>query len=980
MKKIILSLASILLVSVLFAQAPQRVNYQAVARNNAGVPLINTAINIGFEILEGSSVGPVAYSETQNGTITTNQFGLFTAQIGAGNVVSGTFPGIAWASNSYFLRITINGGVMPATQLLSVPYALHAGTATSGVAGDDGINCWDTNNDGFNDPSEDVNLDGSWNALDCKGDSGVAGTSGANGTNGIGIDWLGDLAADPPTPTLNQAYYNTTDGESYIWDGLAWQTVAQDGTSSTYVAGNGISIVGNTITATKDTSITNELQTLSVTSGATPEIILSNGGNSVKLVGAGGTILSTSANEIIINSTAVGDNWGADTVVTSGVNISGQGTTANPLIVTDNDNDPTNELELPLTGNTIGDVIKWNGTTWVAANDSVIDGDNNSFNELNTGFSINGNNLSVSDTSNTFTAPIATPAPTTTGQVLTWDNTNNRWEAQNPGSGADNWGTQVVQVDGTTIIGDGNGTPLSGFDGQYSSLTGAPTIPTYTGGTDITVTTGNVINNDSPDQTVILLGGVGTTVTGTYPSFTINSTDNVNDADSNATNELVTSFGINGANLELIDGGGTYNVALSSIALASKWAGGSGLLYPTVLTDKVGIGTNAPDNAYLHTVIDNLSGYSAFKFGHANQPTAEWYFDVNASGVFTLFNENFGSPVNVLNSNNLGNIGIGVTAPSAKLHLDGTLRLDNLSGTAPAIGSVLTSMDANGNAEWQPPATPTSFWSSTNAGSIHPTTLSNYIGIGTANPQNLLHVQGAAAITYAQFTNNATGQTANDGLKVGVNGLGAAFITYGEAQDFKIQTNGGINALWIVSNGNVGVGTVAAPTEKLDVNGNITSDDYLYNTPKTHYQSFSWGAFRSFLPQTYLFGQPSAVSKYGQFVTGGSAFGYANSQVNLPDGAVITELRAWIWDNGATNPVRVRLFRQTLGLASSTMLANVESATAIALASVQDLSTAFSSTVDNQTYSYHLEFTGAQNSADTRLYGVRITYTITKTD
>lgn len=52
---------------------------------------------------------------------------------------------------------------------------------------------------------------------------------GADGADGISIEWLGSLASAPLSPTLNQAYYNTTDGISYIWDGASWQIVAQDG-------------------------------------------------------------------------------------------------------------------------------------------------------------------------------------------------------------------------------------------------------------------------------------------------------------------------------------------------------------------------------------------------------------------------------------------------------------------------------------------------------------------------------------------------------------------------------------------------------------------------------------------------------------------------------------------------------------------------------------------------------------------------------
>jgi hypothetical protein len=72
-------------------------------------------------------------------------------------------------------------------------------------------------------------------------------------------------------------------------------------------------------------------------------------------------------------------------------------------------------------------------------------------------------------------------------------------------------------------------------------------------GVGIDISNGKV-NNVLPDQVINLEGEGATTVSGTYPSFRINSTDNVEDADASPTNEIQT-ITLNGNNLELSDGG-----------------------------------------------------------------------------------------------------------------------------------------------------------------------------------------------------------------------------------------------------------------------------------------------------------------------------------------------------------------------------------------------------------------------------------------
>ncbi len=58
----------------------------------------------------------------------------------------------------------------------------------------------------------------------------TGGGQGPIGTPGVGVSFKGSFAVNPTTPALNDAYYNTTQGKSYIYNGTGWEIFAQDGT------------------------------------------------------------------------------------------------------------------------------------------------------------------------------------------------------------------------------------------------------------------------------------------------------------------------------------------------------------------------------------------------------------------------------------------------------------------------------------------------------------------------------------------------------------------------------------------------------------------------------------------------------------------------------------------------------------------------------------------------------------------------------
>jgi hypothetical protein len=132
MKKITISLLFLLAVSaanIAFAQAPNQFKYQAVLRDASGNIIPNTAETVVIDILQGGASGTMVYEETQSVTTTTQ--GIINLNIGAGPANSGIFANINWGSGTYWVKVTIGGTVISNGQLLSVPYALNAGSATS---------------------------------------------------------------------------------------------------------------------------------------------------------------------------------------------------------------------------------------------------------------------------------------------------------------------------------------------------------------------------------------------------------------------------------------------------------------------------------------------------------------------------------------------------------------------------------------------------------------------------------------------------------------------------------------------------------------------------------------------------------------------------------------------------------------------------------------------------------------------------------
>ena len=120
-----------------FAQAPNLLNYQGVARNAVGNPLPNQTMKLRLSIHDLLPSGAVVYSEIRQ--ITTNLGGLFSVQIGSAGASSstGTLGGVNWIVGNKFLQVELDPASnnnyidIGTVQLVSVPYAFGAGSAAT---------------------------------------------------------------------------------------------------------------------------------------------------------------------------------------------------------------------------------------------------------------------------------------------------------------------------------------------------------------------------------------------------------------------------------------------------------------------------------------------------------------------------------------------------------------------------------------------------------------------------------------------------------------------------------------------------------------------------------------------------------------------------------------------------------------------------------------------------------------------------------
>jgi hypothetical protein len=385
-------LTFILFASFTWAQVPQQFSYQGIARDKDGSPVADKTISMELRILQNSASGTQVFKEAH--TPKTNVFGLFTIEIGSKSPLS-----VDWGNGKYFLETKIdpNGGsnfeLIGTVQLLSVPYALHAATATTAITATN-VN-----------EQQRLQLDSTTRRLSI---------TAANGT------------------TVINSVILPTNGVS------------------NYQQGNGIAISGNIISAVDD-SKTNEIQTISLNNN---QLSLNLNGGVVDLLpyldntdAQRLTVVGTDSLRISGGNTvklpSLGDKWG-NQVVQRDATLQGSGIAGDALGVADGgitsakiQDGSIQANDLSRMNATDGQVLKWRTNTWLAENESSSGTTNVSVNIPLSGNGTSSSPLSILDNSltsakiqnGTIQADDLNRMNANNGQILKWSDIDNKWIA-----------------------------------------------------------------------------------------------------------------------------------------------------------------------------------------------------------------------------------------------------------------------------------------------------------------------------------------------------------------------------------------------------------------------------------------------------------------------------------------------------------------------------------------------------------------------
>ena len=234
-------------------------------------------------------------------------------------------------------------------------------------------------------------------------------------------------------------------------------------------------------------------------------------------------------------------------------------------------------------------------------------------------------------------------------------------------------------------------------------------------------------------------------------------------------------------------------------------------VFVDIASGNVGIGTTSPSQK-LHAVGSQVrldgNGGGFYKHTLAGAFRAAFYDDGATTKIFAD-----GDGSNPHMTFNAGNVGIGTTSPSQKLHVVGSqVRLDGNGG-----GFYQHTLAGAFRAAFCDDGAITKIFADGDGNNPHMTFNAGLVGIGTSSPSDKLEVYANGADVALRIHEDAGTHEAKLHLRRG--GYDWEIINNGHLE-FKIEES---ETVRFTTNGNVGIGTTA-PDSKLHVVGSVDSD------------------------------------------------------------------------------------------------------------------------------------------------------------